>query len=55
MNPTAPKFFAVSDKCLTDATPYAKLYEYPQTRMLPSIIVLLKVAGFWQLDGLDIT
>ena len=45
MNPTAPKLLAVSDRHLKDAAPYAKLYEYPQTRILPSTIVLLKATG----------
>ena len=45
MNPTAPKLLAVSDRHLKDTAPYEKLYEYPQTRMLQSIIVLLKAAG----------
>ena len=45
MNPTAPKLLAVSDRHLKDTTPYAKFYEYPQTRSLPSTIGLLKATG----------
>ena len=39
MNPTAPKILGVSDRRLKDAAPYAKLYEYTQTRILPQSTV----------------